>query len=105
MGVPVDPTDELLALLREIRNQQSEMLAFLQDWRRESDERFRKWKDEQEAANSTWKAKQDESFALWNAANRLHVKSLTGTRAVGLAVCVISLLIMLVLLVIFRYDK
>jgi hypothetical protein len=70
--------DEVLKLLREIRDNQRELLAFTQDWRAESDRRYRKWESDKEQDRKEYeasRAKWDENNAVWEKANEAYLRS------------------------------
>jgi hypothetical protein len=83
--MPMEPRDEILKLLEEIRDNQRELLAFQRQWKAESDQRYQKWETDREKWGAetekgreefnAWLAKYTENQSLWKKSNEVYLRS------------------------------
>ena len=74
----MEPPDEILTLLREIRDNLRELLTFQREWKAESDQRYQKWEAEREQDCKEFaacRAKWMEGQSTWNKANEVYLHS------------------------------
>ena len=82
----MEQSSEILDLVREIRENQRELLAFIKEWREKSDlqhQAYQEWQDESKKATQEWDkesasaiARWDEVNKRWDEANKLWVRQI-----------------------------
>jgi hypothetical protein len=85
--------DEILKLLCEIRDNQRKLLTFSQEWKAESDRRYREWERHHEEERKEFeadRAKWEEGNTVWKKANE---EWLRGSKNAGLVLFFIIMFI------------
>jgi hypothetical protein len=85
----MEPSDEVLALLREIRDGQREMASLLRAWMQQSDRQYGEWREGSARTAQEFQSRRDDldgAVARWQEANELWLRAMRRNQRAGLAV-------------------